>query len=117
MQFAATARQRRPRPHSPRKPQTKATRPLWTADRTRTFSDWARDEQHRLWVPWAFIATSGDGPTTDQVVGFAAAVDRLRHTIDGGTFGDCVSAGAARNLTEAVRYAQHHVNRARQHQP
>lgn len=44
----------------PRKPKTKTTRPLWTAEQTRTFLDWARGEQHRLWVAWAFIATSGD---------------------------------------------------------
>ncbi len=44
----------------PRKPKAKTTRPMWTAEQTRTFLDWARAEQHRLWVAWAFIATSGD---------------------------------------------------------
>ena len=44
----------------PRQPKTKAARPLWTAEETRTFLDSTRAEQHRLWVAWAFIATSGD---------------------------------------------------------
>lgn len=44
----------------PRQPKTKAARPLWTAEETRTFLDSTRTEQHRLWVAWAFIATSGD---------------------------------------------------------
>ena len=44
----------------PRKPKTKVTRPMWTAEETRTFLDWARSEHHRHWVAWAFIATSGD---------------------------------------------------------
>ena len=44
----------------PRKPKTKVTRPMWTAEQTRTFLDWARSENHRHWVAWAFIATSGD---------------------------------------------------------
>jgi len=44
----------------PRKPKTKAVRPMWTAEQTRTFLDWARADEHRLWVAWAFIATSGD---------------------------------------------------------
>jgi len=44
----------------PRKPKSKTTRPIWTAAETRIFLDWARSEQHRHWVAWAFIATSGD---------------------------------------------------------
>jgi len=44
----------------PRKPKTKIIRPMWTADETRTFLAWARSDQHRHWVAWAFIATSGD---------------------------------------------------------
>lgn len=44
----------------PRKPKAKTIRPMWTAEQTRTFLDWAGAEQHRLWVAWAFIATSGD---------------------------------------------------------
>ena len=44
----------------PRKPKTKTVRPMWTAEQTRTFLDWARADEHRLWVAWAFIATSGD---------------------------------------------------------
>lgn len=44
----------------PRQPKTKVTRPMWTAEETRTFLEWARSEQHRHWVAWAFIATSGD---------------------------------------------------------
>lgn len=44
----------------PRNPKTKTVRPMWTAEQTRTFLDWGRAEQHRLWVSWAFIATSGD---------------------------------------------------------
>ena len=44
----------------PRKPRTKTVRPMWTAEQTRTFLAWARADEHRLWVAWAFIATSGD---------------------------------------------------------
>lgn len=44
----------------PRKLRTKLVRPMWTAEQTRTFLDWARGDQHRHWVAWAFIATSGD---------------------------------------------------------
>ena len=44
----------------PRKPKTKTVRPMWTAEQTRTFLEWARADEHRLWVAWAFIATSGD---------------------------------------------------------
>ena len=44
----------------PRKPKTKTIRPMWTAEQTRTFLAWARADEHRLWVAWAFIATSGD---------------------------------------------------------
>ena len=43
----------------PRQPKTKAARPLWTAEETRAFLASTRAEQHRLWVAWAFIATSG----------------------------------------------------------
>jgi len=44
---------------APRQPKAKKTRDLWTAEQTRTFLDWARSEDHRLWIAWAFIATSG----------------------------------------------------------
>ncbi len=45
---------------APRQPKTKQARELWTADQTRVFLDWARNQEHRLWIAWAFVATSGD---------------------------------------------------------
>lgn len=45
---------------APRQPKAKKTRELWTAEQTRTFLEWARGQDHRLWFAWAFIATSGD---------------------------------------------------------
>lgn len=33
---------------------------MWTADQTSSFLEWARSDDHRHWVAWAFIATSGD---------------------------------------------------------
>lgn len=45
---------------APRQPKGKPARELWTADQTRTFLAWARSQNHRLWIAWAFIATSGD---------------------------------------------------------
>ena len=44
----------------PREPKTKTPKALWTADQTRTFLEWGRAIDHRLWPAWAFIATSGD---------------------------------------------------------
>ena len=55
-------------------------------------------------------------PTVDQVVGFTAAIDHLHPKLDAQTLDDCVRTGAAMNLTEAVHYAQHHINTIRPHQ-
>ncbi len=46
-----------------------------------------------------------------------AAVDHLRSAVHPETFDNCVRTGAAMTLTEAVHYAQHHIQLARQHQP
>ena len=56
-------------------------------------------------------------PTADQVVGLATALDHLCDVLDADTLDDCVRAGKAMTLTEAVRYANHHINTARQRQP
>jgi hypothetical protein len=53
---------------------------------------------------------------TNQALGLAPALDHLRHTLDAETFDDCVRTGAAMNITEAVHYANHHINTTRQHQ-
>jgi len=45
---------------APRESKAKQARALWTAEQTRTFLEWAQSVQHRLWIAWAFIATSGD---------------------------------------------------------
>src|SRR6266540_3698567 len=44
----------------PRSAKTRPDRAVWTADETRRFLAWAREQQHRLWPAWAFVATSGD---------------------------------------------------------
>ncbi|MGH1487969.1 MAG: tyrosine-type recombinase/integrase [Acidimicrobiales bacterium] len=38
---------------------SKPPRTLWSAEQTRTFFEWLRDADHRLWPAWAFVATSG----------------------------------------------------------
>ncbi len=45
---------------APRKSKAKPERELWTAEQTRILLEWARSQHHRLWIAWAFIATSGD---------------------------------------------------------
>jgi predicted ATPase len=45
----------------------------------------------------------------------AAAVDHLRDVLDADTFDTCARTGAAMTLTEAVHYAHHHLQLARQH--
>jgi hypothetical protein len=44
----------------PRSSKVRPERPVWTADETHRFLSWARDQQHRLWPAWVFVATSGD---------------------------------------------------------
>ena len=44
----------------PRKPKGKAKKTVWTAEQTRSFLDWAKSIDHRLWPTWAFAAASGD---------------------------------------------------------
>ena len=44
----------------PRQSRGKKAKQLWTAEQTRTFLTWCREQKMRLWPAWAFTATSGD---------------------------------------------------------
>jgi hypothetical protein len=85
----------------------------WTFARLAVFFD--RIDQPEIAATIYGVTTRH--PYTDQVAGFAVALDHLHHTLDAETFDDCVRTGAAMNLTEAVHYAHHRINTTRQHQP
>jgi hypothetical protein len=61
--------------------------------------------------------STGSHPVAIQAPGFDAAVDHVRNVLDTDTFEHCVRAGAAMTVTEAVHYAQQHIQLTRQHQP
>ena len=68
------------------------------------------------------IAATLCGPISNQAVittiaDLADVVERLRNTLGTETFDRCIATGAAMDTAEAVRYAHHHINNTRQHQP
>jgi tetratricopeptide (TPR) repeat protein len=52
-------------------------------------------------------------PYTAIVVGLDATVDHLRSVLSQTRFDECVAAGAAMELSEAVQYARHHIQLTR----
>ena len=58
-------------------------------------------------------ATIND-PFASKVAGAAIVGALLREALDQDEFDDLVRIGSAMTLTEAVHYAQHHINAARQ---
>jgi predicted ATPase/DNA-binding SARP family transcriptional activator len=68
-------------------------------------------------VAATIYGVTGRYPNANQAVGFAAAVDHVRDTLDADMLNDCVRAGAAMDLADAVRYAQDHINATRRHRP
>ena len=66
-------------------------------------------------VAATIYGTTTRHPKTNEVVRFAALVDRLDRTLDAETLEACVQHGASMNLAEAVQYAHHHIETSRQH--
>lgn len=60
----------------------------------------------------AFDITTGD-LLASEWIGLAAAVEHLRKVLDTETFDECVRTGAAMNPTEAVNFANQHIQLAR----
>jgi hypothetical protein len=58
-------------------------------------------------------ATIND-PFASKIAGATIVGALLREALDADTFDDRVRIGSAMTLTEAVHYAQHHINAARQ---
>ena len=52
-------------------------------------------------------------PATNVIIGFTAAVDHVRNTLDTDTFDRCVATGTAMDTAEAVRYARTHIEAVR----
>ncbi len=66
------------------------------------------------------IAATLYGTTTHHAavaLGFTVAIDPVRNALGTDTFDRCVATGAAMDTAEAVRYAHHHINNTREHQP
>ena len=61
--------------------------------------------------------TCTNDPLTSKIassVGATAVAAHLREVLDADAFDDRVRIGSAMTLTEAVHYARHHINAARQ---
>ena len=52
-------------------------------------------------------------PSTIMIVGFAAAMDHVRNTLNTDTFDRCTATGAAMDIAEAVHYARTQIETAR----
>ncbi len=75
------------------------------------------DRVGRPEIAATLCGTATHSPAANLILGFDAAVDQLRNTLDTDTFDNCVGTGAAMTTTEAVHYARHHIQLTRQHQP
>ena len=74
------------------------------------------DEPEIAATLYGATTTHHPATTTDRA-DLAAAIDHLRNMLGTDTFDRYVMTGAAMDLAEAVRYAHHHINNTRQHQP
>lgn len=75
------------------------------------------DRTGRPEIAATFYGTTTISPLANQNAALAAITDHLRNVLDADTFDDCARTGAAMTTTEAVHYAHHHIQLARQHQP
>ncbi len=76
------------------------------------------DQIGRAEVAATLYGTTTHNPNTNLIPGFDEAVDRARRMLDTpDTFDECVRTGAAMTVTEAVHYAHHQIQLARQRQP
>jgi predicted ATPase/class 3 adenylate cyclase len=68
------------------------------------------DRAGRPEIAATFYGITTDNPAATLADGFAATVDHLRNTLDADTFDTCARTGATMTVTEAVRYAHHHID-------
>ena len=71
------------------------------------------DRINRPQIAATLCGTTTRHPSKNLIIGFVAAVDHVRNTLDTDTFDRCVATGAAMDTTEAVRYAHAHIDAIR----